>query len=81
MAIDRKTISEQLYGITGEHAANILLLPQEYNSPNTSYQFDLEKAQQLLDEAGWKDSNNDGTRDKNGVEMKVVFQTSVNPLR
>ena len=81
LAIDRKTISEQLYGITGEPAANILLLPQEYNSPNTSYQFDLEKAQQLLDEAGWKDSNNDGTRDKNGVEMKVVFQTSVNPLR
>ncbi|WP_446718035.1 peptide ABC transporter substrate-binding protein [Crocosphaera sp. Alani8] len=81
LAIDRKTISEQLYGITGEPAANILLLPKEYNSANTSYEFNLEKAQQLLDQAGWKDSNNDGTRDKNGVEMKVVFQTSVNPLR
>ncbi len=81
LAIDRETISKQLYGITGQPTANILLLPQEYNSPNTSYQFNLEKAQQLLDEAGWKDSNNNGTRDKNGVEMKVVFQTSVNPLR
>ena len=81
LAIDRKTISEQLYGITGEPTANILLLPQEYNSPNTSYDFNLEKAQELLDQAGWQDSNNDGIRDKNGVEMKVVFQTSVNPLR
>ncbi|MDJ0731412.1 MAG: peptide ABC transporter substrate-binding protein [Crocosphaera sp.] len=81
LAIDRKTITEQLYGITGEPTANLLLLPQEYNSPNTSYAFNLEKAQQLLDEAGWQDSNNNGIRDKNGVEMKVVFQTSVNPLR
>ncbi|MDJ0597749.1 MAG: peptide ABC transporter substrate-binding protein [Crocosphaera sp.] len=81
LAIDRDTISEQLYGITGQPANNILLLPEEYNSPNTSYEFNLEKAQQLLDKAGWKDSNNNGTRDKNGIEMKVVFQTSVNPLR
>ncbi|MFM8252219.1 MAG: ABC transporter substrate-binding protein [Planctomycetota bacterium] len=37
--------------------------------------FDLEKARQLLDEAGWKDSNNDGTRDKvvNGKQVEAVF--------
>ncbi|MEA5509223.1 peptide ABC transporter substrate-binding protein [Crocosphaera sp. UHCC 0190] len=81
LAIDRDTISNQLYGVTGKPTANFLILPQEYNSPNTSYQFNLEKANELLDKAGWKDTNNDGTRDKNGVEMKVVFQTSVNPLR
>jgi peptide/nickel transport system substrate-binding protein len=44
-------------------------------------QYDLEKAAQLLDEAGWKDTNDNGIRDKDGLEMKVVFQTSVNPLR
>lgn len=81
LAIDRTAIAEQLYGVTGKATANILLLPQEYNSPNTKYEFNLEKAANLLDEAGWKDSNNDGIRDKNGVEMKVVYQTSVNPLR
>ncbi|MGB5595090.1 MAG: peptide ABC transporter substrate-binding protein, partial [Crocosphaera sp.] len=81
LAIDRDTISNQLYGITGQPTANFLILPEEYNSPNTSYEFNLEKAQQLLDKAGWKDTNNNGTRDKDGVEMKVVFQTSVNPLR
>ncbi|MDJ0509533.1 MAG: peptide ABC transporter substrate-binding protein [Crocosphaera sp.] len=81
LAIDRDTIAKQLYGITGQPTANILLLPQEFNSPNTAYEFNLEKAQNLLDQAGWKDTNNNGIRDKDGVEMKVVFQTSVNPLR
>ncbi len=81
LAIDRDTISNQLYGITGKPTANFLILPEEYNSLNTSYEFNLEKAQQLLEQAGWKDTNNNGIRDKDGVEMKVVFQTSVNPLR
>lgn len=81
LAIDQDTISNQLYGITGEPTANFLILPEEYRSPNTSYEFNLEKANQLLDQAGWQDSNNNGTRDKDGIEMKVVFQTSVNPLR
>ncbi|MDY7020625.1 MAG: ABC transporter substrate-binding protein, partial [Cyanobacteriota bacterium] len=44
-------------------------------------EFNLEKAAALLDEAGWKDTNNNGIRDKNGVEMQVLFQTSVNPVR
>jgi peptide/nickel transport system substrate-binding protein len=81
LAIDRTAIAEQLYGVTGKATANILLLPQEYNSPNTKYEFNLKKAANLLDQAGWKDTNNDRIRDKNGVEMKVVYQTSVNPLR
>jgi peptide/nickel transport system substrate-binding protein len=81
LAIDRDTISQQLYGITGKPTANVLVLPEQYNSPNTKYEFNLEKAKALLDEAGWKDTNNNGTRDKNGTEMQVLFQTSVNPLR
>ncbi|MGL5034536.1 MAG: peptide ABC transporter substrate-binding protein, partial [Microcystaceae cyanobacterium] len=81
LAVDRTAIAAQLYGLTGQATSNVLLLPKEYNSPNTKYQFDLKKAAQLLDQAGWKDSNNNGIRDKNGIEMQVVFQTSVNPLR
>lgn len=81
LAIDRDTIVTQLYGRTGKTTPNFLVLPAEYNSPNTRYEFNLEKAAKLLDSAGWKDSNGDGTRDKNGVEMKLVFQTTVNPLR
>ncbi|PZO60824.1 MAG: peptide ABC transporter substrate-binding protein, partial [Phormidesmis priestleyi] len=53
----------------------------KYASPNTKYEFSLEKAAKLLDEAGWKDTNNNGIRDKNGVEMTVLFASSVNPVR
>ncbi len=80
-AVDRDTINQQLYGQTGRPISNTLIAPDIYNSPNTKYEFDLKKAAAALDEAGWKDSNGNGIRDKNGVEMSVVFQTGVNPLR
>jgi peptide/nickel transport system substrate-binding protein len=81
LAIDRETIAKQLYGSTGKATSNILVSPTEYNSTNTSYEYNFKKAIKLLDEAGWNDSNNNGIRDQSGVEMKIVFQTSVNPLR
>ncbi|MEY4517461.1 MAG: hypothetical protein RLZZ499_60 [Cyanobacteriota bacterium] len=81
LAIDRDTIAQKLYGVTGKATANFLVAPPEYASSNISYKYDLEQAKQLLDQAGWKDTNGNGTRDKNGIEMQMVFQTSVNPLR
>ena len=81
LAIDRDTIAQQLYGVTGKATPNFLVAPPEYASPNTSYEYDPAKAQELLDQAGWKDTNGNGFRDKNGIEMQMVFQTSVNPLR
>ncbi|MEB3160285.1 MAG: peptide ABC transporter substrate-binding protein [Synechocystis sp.] len=81
LGIDRGLIAQQLYGVTGQATANVLLLPQEFASSNTSYQFDPTQGQKLLDQAGWRDSNGNGIRDKNGIEMQMVFQTSVNPLR
>ncbi len=81
LAIDRDTIAQQLYGVTGKVTPNFLVAPQQYASPNTSYEYNLEKAKKLLDEAGWRDTNGNGIRDKNGIEMSLLFQTSVNPLR
>jgi peptide/nickel transport system substrate-binding protein len=81
LGIDKETIANQLYGVTGKPTSNFLLAPPEFVSTNTMSEFNLKKAAQLLDEAGWKDTNGNGTRDKNGVEMKVLFQTTVNPLR
>jgi peptide/nickel transport system substrate-binding protein len=80
-AIDRPTISQQLYGATGKPTSNLVVEPTKYSSANTKYEFNLQKAAALLDEAGWKDTNNNGIRDKNGKEMAIVFQTSVNTLR
>ncbi|MEW5956264.1 MAG: peptide ABC transporter substrate-binding protein [Chloroflexota bacterium] len=79
-AIDREAIAK-LYGRTGQATANILVSPAIYDSPNTSYEFNLDKAAALLDEAGWIDSDGDGIREKDGVKLGLVYQTSVNPLR
>ncbi len=81
LAIDRDTIAKQLYGVTGRATANFLVAPEQYVSPNTSYEFNLDKAAALLDEAGWQDTNGNGIRDKDGIEMQILFQTSVNTLR
>jgi peptide/nickel transport system substrate-binding protein len=81
LAINRDAIAQQLYGTTGNATANFLVAPTQFASPNTRYEFNPEKAAALLEEAGWKDTNGNGTRDKNGVEMKILFQTSVNPVR
>ncbi len=75
-AVDRETIAKQLFGDIARPVANVLTAPEIYNSPNTTYEFNVKKAATLLDEAGWKDTNGNGIRDKNGVEMNVLFQTS-----
>jgi peptide/nickel transport system substrate-binding protein len=80
-AVDRETIAKQLFGDIARPVANVLTAPEIYNSPNTTYEFNVKKAATLLDEAGWKDTNGNGIRDKNGVEMNVLFQTSANPVR
>lgn len=81
LAVDRATIAQQLYGPTGNPTANLIIAPQQFASPNNQVEFNLQKAAQLLDQAGWKDTNGNQIRDKNGVEMRVLFVTSVNPLR
>lgn len=81
LAIDRDTIAAQLYGPTGQPTTNFLVAPGPFASENTSYDYDPEAAEALLDAAGWIDSNSNGTRDKDGQEMQVIFQSSVNPVR
>ncbi|MEM7649797.1 MAG: peptide ABC transporter substrate-binding protein [Cyanobacteria bacterium P01_A01_bin.70] len=81
-AIDRDSITEELYGFTGRPTAQLLVAPRPYANPGTvPYEYNLEKAEALLDEAGWQDTDGDGIRDRDGVDMTVVFQTSVNPVR
>lgn len=81
-AIDRSAIAA-LYGDQARMITNVLFSPPQYNSPNTAdlFPYDLARAAALLDEAGWRDTDGDGVRDKDGVKMRVLFQTSVNPLR
>ena len=80
VAIDRDRIAA-LYGRTGRPTANLLVSPAGYRSPNTMYVFDPDQARALLEQAGWVDTDGDGVRDKDGVKMRVLFQTSVNSIR
>lgn len=43
--------------------------------------YDPEQAEALLDEAGWTDTNGDGTRDKDGVELVLRYITNERELR
>ncbi len=52
-----------------------------YNSDLKPFPYDPEEAKRLLDEAGWKDSNGDGTRDKDGTELVLRYITNDRELR
>jgi peptide/nickel transport system substrate-binding protein len=79
-AVDRERIAG-LYGRTGRPTANLLVAPVLFNSPNTRWEFNLDKARALLDEAGWRDTDGDGIRDKDGVALTLLSQTTINSVR
>ena len=80
MAIDREAIAAP-YGRGGQLTTNILVQPSFFASPDNAFDHDPQNAAALLEEAGWIDSNGDGVREKDGVELRLVFQTSIQPLR
>jgi peptide/nickel transport system substrate-binding protein len=45
------------------------------------YPYDPEKAKALLKEAGWVDTNGDGTVDKDGVELVLKYGTTTREVR
>jgi peptide/nickel transport system substrate-binding protein len=81
LASDRKSMSEQFYfGPPIEPpATNILTGIAAVESKNTSWEFNLDKANQVLDQAGW--AKNGSVREKNGVQLKVKYFTSINAVR
>jgi peptide/nickel transport system substrate-binding protein len=80
LLIDRAGIQEQLYGRQGQPTANYLNAPSRFRSPNTRWEFSVDKANAMLDQAGWK-RGADGIRAKDGKKLKMVYQTSINPVR
>ncbi len=80
LLVDRKSVEDHIYGRTGIATGNFINNPKRYVSPNTHWEFDIAKANQILDEAGWK-RGPDGIRAKDGKRMKLVFQTSINAPR
>ncbi|MDD9727447.1 peptide ABC transporter substrate-binding protein [Roseovarius sp. SK2] len=83
MAIDRSILVQIGYGEAGRVTCNILPAPEVYASDaNEACKVqDIEGAKALLDSAGWTDSDGDGVRDKDGVPLRMIFQTSTNAVR
>ena len=80
LLVDRETVLKAIYGRAGRVTANYLNGPEKFVSKNTSWEFSVEKAAKLLDEAGWKPGA-DGIREKDGKKLKLLYQTSINGPR
>jgi peptide/nickel transport system substrate-binding protein len=80
LLVDRSAVQEQIYGRQGQTSANYLNAPPRVRSSNTRWEFNVEKAAQILDAAGWK-RGGDGIRGKDGKRLKLLYQTSINAPR
>jgi peptide/nickel transport system substrate-binding protein len=81
LAAQRDVMSTQLYA--GEEfeppTANILTGIDAMTSPNTSWEFNVEEAKRILEEAGWVMEGD--VRAKDGVELNITYSTTINPVR
>ncbi|MEZ5674870.1 peptide/nickel transport system substrate-binding protein [Thalassovita litoralis] len=81
MAIDRELLVEIGYGQAGRPTCNLVPAPAMYASDNTDcFKQDIAGAKALLDEAGWKVGAG-GIREKDGVKLSLLYQTSTNAVR
>jgi peptide/nickel transport system substrate-binding protein len=73
-ALDRQALVDTILNGQGL-VAHSPILPGTwaYDPEVKAYGTDPERARQLLDEAGWTDSDNDGVRDREGVKLAFVL--------
>ena len=82
MAIDRALLVEIGYGQAGKVTCDLVPSPDAFSAKNDFCKTqDIAGANALLDEAGWVDSDGNGIRDKDGVELNILYQTSTNAVR
>lgn len=73
-AIDRQAIANDLMEGTVTVADTVIAPSSPYYNPDVpKYDYNLELAGQLLDEAGWVDSDGDGIRDKDGEKLSFTI--------
>ena len=77
LLVDRASIQEHVVGRNGQITSNFLNAPERFRSRNTSWEFSIEKANQILDETGWA-RGADGIRAKDGKRLKLLFQAATN---
>ena len=82
LAIDRELLAEIGYGKAGKATCNVLPAPEIYASTenNECLVQDIALANELLDQAGWVHGS-DGVRERDGVRLSILYQTSTNAVR
>jgi peptide/nickel transport system substrate-binding protein len=74
MLLPRQLIVDEIfYGLGRVHTGPAAYQEDAYDKTIEPWPFDPEAAKAKLDEAGWVDSNGNGTRDKDGVEFQFEF--------
>lgn len=71
--LDRQKITDTVYG----KYAQVINVSQAkaswtYSEPDNKYEFNIEKAKKILDDAGWKEGS-DGIREKDGVKLAIHY--------
>ncbi len=74
MLIDRDQIVKTMrYGLAKPIESLFNPSSPDYNPNVKPWPYDPKRAAELLDEAGWKDTNGDGVRDKDGIPFRFEF--------
>ncbi len=80
LLVDKDSVEKHIYGRAGVATANFINNPERFRSKTTTYEFNVDKANALLDKGGWV-RGADGIRAKDGKRLKLVYQTSINQPR
>ena len=85
-AINREDIIDKIvYGMGTPIQSHVFLKSKYLNADLPDIPYDINKAKQLLAEAGWKDTDGDGIIDKEidgkKVDFKFTFTNNTNPKR
>lgn len=80
--LNRERLIEEVANGQGIIAHSPLLPENWAHNPNVrKYEYDPVRASQLLDAAGWIDTNGDGIRDKDGSPLSLLLYSNDDPMR
>jgi len=79
LLVDRAGIQSEIWGRQADTTANFMNR-RPFVSSNTRWEFSVDKANAILDAAGWQ-RGADGIRAKDGKRLKVLFQAVNQPIR
>ncbi|HEX5015673.1 MAG TPA: ABC transporter substrate-binding protein [Candidatus Limnocylindrales bacterium] len=80
-AIDKNEINSRLLGGTVQVANTNISPGAWFYADQTPATFDPEKAKQILEDAGWTDTDGDGVREKDGLKAKIELCTTTRQVR